>query len=218
MGSKDAGKNNDFRIDRHEAREKTRERVRRHRAMKKQTASIEFVRSDASLFLHPDRLSQKAGAPKPQLRRMALKELADNALDAATTATLTAIDQDTFVVQDDGPGIAPRKVVELFSVTSPMMSTKLIRRPTRGMVGNGLRVATGAAFASGGDIIVESRGARQVLSFDSGRARPSSAEGASADRRGHESRSSSGRRCHATHATSWGDLAIHLRVSRQRRC
>ncbi|WP_152971193.1 hypothetical protein, partial [Rhizobium ecuadorense] len=34
------------------------------------------------------------------------------------------------------------------------------------MVGNGLRVATGAAFASGGKIIVESRKVRQELDFD----------------------------------------------------
>ena len=147
-------------------REKTRERVRRHRAIKKQTASIEFVRTDASLFLQPDRLSQKAGAPKALLRRMALKELVDNALDAAPATMLTTIDQDTFNVEDDGPGIAPQKVVALFSVTRPMMSTKLIRRPTRGMVGNGLRVATGAAFASGGNITVESFGIRQELTFD----------------------------------------------------
>src|SRR3954465_2050218 len=107
-------------------REKTRERVRRHRALKKQAAAIEFIRTDASLFLHPDRLSQKAGAPKHHLRRMALKELVDNALDAPT-ASLKAIDQDTFAVQDDGPGISPAKVSKLFSVTRPMMSTKLIR-------------------------------------------------------------------------------------------
>ena len=119
-------------------REKTRERVRRHRALKKQAASIEFVRTDAGLFLHPDRLSQKAGAPKAHLRRMAIKELVDNALDAADNATLSALDEDTFVVEDDGPGIAAEKVVALFSVTRPMMSTKLVRRPTRGMVGNGL--------------------------------------------------------------------------------
>lgn len=147
-------------------RDRTRERVRRYRAGKKQAAVVEFIRTDASLFLHPDRLSQKAGAPKQHLRRMAIKELVDNALDAAPTATLTKVDNDTFVIEDAGPGIAPRKVVELFSVVRPMMSTKLIRRPTRGMVGNGLRVATGAAFASGGSIIVESRKIRQVLGFD----------------------------------------------------
>ena len=148
------------------ARDRTRERVRRHRALKRQAASIEFVRTDASLFLHPDRLSQKAGVPKRHLRRMALKELVDNALDAATTAMLTRIDGDTYVVTDDGPGLDPERVVKLFCVTRPMMSTKLIRRPTRGAVGNGLRVATGAAFASGGGLVVESHGARQELEFD----------------------------------------------------
>jgi len=148
------------------ARDLARERKRRERARKKQVASIEFVRTDASLFLHPDRLSQKAGAPKHHLRRMALKELVDNALDAAPGAKLTAIDEDTFVVEDDGPGIDPAKVATMFSVTRPMMSTKLIRRPTRGMVGNGNRVVAGAAFASGGSLVVESGGRRQELSFD----------------------------------------------------
>lgn len=143
------------------ARAATRERVARYRAAKRQAAAIEFVRTDASLFLHPDRLSQKAGAPKHHLRRMALKELVDNALDAAPSATLTEVDSDTFVITDDGPGLDPARVSELFSVTRPMMSTKLLRRPTRGAVGNGLRVATGAAFASGGQLAVESRGVRQ---------------------------------------------------------
>lgn len=147
-------------------REQVRERKRRERARKKQAAAVEFVRTDASLFLHPDRLSQKAGAPKYQLRRMALKELVDNALDAAPTATLTEVDEDTFIVEDSGPGIDPGKVATMFSVTRPMMSSKLIRRPTRGMVGNGNRVVAGAAFASGGNLVVESRGIRQELSFD----------------------------------------------------
>ena len=148
------------------ARDLARERKRRERARKKQAAEIQFVRTDASLFLHPDRLSQKAGAPKHHLRRMALKELVDNALDAAPSAKLSSIDDDTFVIADNGPGIDPAKVAMMFSVTRPMMSTKLIRRPTRGMVGNGNRVVAGAAFASGGSLIVESRGARQELSFD----------------------------------------------------
>ena len=162
----DSGTGNDADVDALSAREKTRERKRRERARKKQTASIEFVRSDASLFLHPDRLSQKAGAPKHRLRRMAIKELVDNALDVSPTVRLTAVDLDTFIVEDGGPGLNPERVVVLFSVTRPMMSSKLIRLPTRGAVGNGLRVATGAAFSSGGRLAVESRGIRQDLTFD----------------------------------------------------
>ncbi|TCQ80248.1 histidine kinase/DNA gyrase B/HSP90-like ATPase [Ochrobactrum sp. BH3] len=147
-------------------RELARERKRRQRAREKQVEQLEFVRTDASLFLHPDRLSQKAGAPKHLLRRMAIKELVDNALDAATKAILTMVDVDTFVVEDNGAGIDPAKVPTMFSVTRPMMSTKLIRRPTRGMVGNGNRVVAGSAFASGGGLIVESHGVHQELSFD----------------------------------------------------
>jgi hypothetical protein len=153
-------------VDTSLSKEQARERKRRQRAKEKQVASIEFVRTDASLFLHPDRLSQKAGAPKHHLRRMAIKELVDNALDASPAAQLEEIDDDTFIVTDTGPGIDPEKVATMFSVTRPMMSSKLIRRPTRGMVGNGNRVVAGAAFASGGTLTVESRGVRQELSFD----------------------------------------------------
>lgn len=35
-------------------REKTRDRVRRHRAARKQVAAIQFVRTDAGMLLHPD--------------------------------------------------------------------------------------------------------------------------------------------------------------------
>lgn len=194
------------------ARDLARERKRRERARKKQAAEIQFVRTDASLFLHPDRLSQKAGAPKQHLRRMALKELVDNALDAAPNAVLTAIDDDTFVIQDDGPGIDPAKVAMMFSVTRPMMSTKLIRRPTRGMVGNGNRVVAGAAFASGGSLVVESRGTRQELSFDRN-------SGDTVVIACAESEVNSGTRITISFgpalprdaaATSWGDIAIRL--------
>jgi hypothetical protein len=193
-------------------REQARERKRRERARKKQAAAIEFVRTDASLFLHPDRLSQKAGAPKRHLRRMALKELVDNALDAAPTATLTAVDEDTFIVEDTGPGIDPAKVATMFSVTRPMVSTKLIRRPTRGMVGNGNRVVAGAAFASGGSLVVESRRTRLELSFDRSTGDTVvTARTASAVTAGTKITIQFGPALpRDQYATIWGDLAIRL--------
>lgn len=193
-------------------KELARERKRRQRAREKQVKQLEFIRTDASLFLHPDRLSQKAGAPKHLLRRMAIKEIVDNALDASPTAILTMVDADTFVIQDDGGGIDPVKVPTMFSVTRPMMSTKLIRRPTRGMVGNGNRVVAGAAFASGGGLTVESRGVRQELSFA-----PQSGETIVIDRA--DSEVTEGTRItirfgaalpRDEYATVWGDAAIRL--------
>ena len=142
------------------------ERQQRRRARLAIAREVAFIRPDWGLFLHPDRLPQKAGCPRDQLRAMILKELVDNALDAGATATLAQIDRDTWMVTDDGPGFDRGQVLRLFAVNRPMVSTKLLRRPTRGAIGNGLRVVMGGAVASGGTLQVECRGARYVLDVD----------------------------------------------------
>jgi hypothetical protein len=141
-------------------------RQRRRRARLTAVREIEFVRADWALFLHPDRLPQKAGCPRDRLRAMILKELVDNALDAGANTALDQIGHDTWVVTDDGPGLDREQVVRLFAVNRLMTSTKLVRRPTRGAIGNGLRVVTGGVLASGGTLQVESRCARYVLDVD----------------------------------------------------
>ena len=64
---------------------------------------------------------------------------------------------------DDGPGIDPDEVPRLFAVNRPRISSKLKRLPTRGMLGNGLRVVMGAVAALGGTITVTTRGRRYDL-------------------------------------------------------
>ena len=44
-----------------------------------------------------------------------------------------------------------------------MISTKLLRLPTRGALGNGLRVVAGAVLASGGFLVVTTRNRRIEL-------------------------------------------------------
>jgi hypothetical protein len=129
-------------------------RQRRHRAKLAAAREIEFVRADWALFLHPDRLPQKAGCPKAVLRAMILKELADNALDVGANIVVDQLDPDTWVVTDDGLGLDRAQILRLFAVNRPMTSTKLVRRPTRGALGNGLRVVTGGVLASGGRLQV----------------------------------------------------------------
>ena len=141
-------------------------RQRRSRESRRIAREVEFIRADWALFLHPDRLPQKAGCPRDRLRAMVLKELVDNALDEGADVALERIDPDTWTVTDDGRGLDRDQVVRLFAVNRPMVSTKLLRRPTRGAIGNGLRVVTGGAVASGGRLTVESRGARYVLDVD----------------------------------------------------
>jgi hypothetical protein len=143
-------------------------RQRRRRARLAVAHGLELVRAEWTLYVHPDRLPQKAGCPRDRLRAMILKELVDNALDEGAKVGVEQVDPDTWTVSDDGRGLDREQVVRLFAVNRPMVSTKLVRRPTRGAVGNGLRVVTGGAVASGGRLVVESRGGRCVLGVDRG--------------------------------------------------
>src|SRR6476620_730245 len=105
------------------------ERQRRRRAKEAAAREIEFVRSDWALYLHPDRLPQKAGCSADRLRAMILKELVDNALDAGANVTIDQVRPDTLVVIDDGPCLDRDQVVRFVAVNRPMVSTKLLRRP-----------------------------------------------------------------------------------------
>jgi len=141
------------------------ERMRRMRARKKAAAAspILYERPDWRLFIDKRTLPQKAGCEPWQLGRAVLKELVDNALDAgAGNVTLTG-DATHCIVSDDGPGIDPAEVSRLFAVNRPLVSSKLRRLPTRGMLGNGLRVVMGAVVALGGTITVTTRGRRYEL-------------------------------------------------------
>ena len=69
-------------------------------------------------------------------------------------------------MSDNGPGIAPFKLPQLFAVNRPLISSKLKRTPTRGMLGNGLRVVMGAVAALGGTISATTHGRRYDLGVD----------------------------------------------------
>jgi histidine kinase/DNA gyrase B/HSP90-like ATPase len=119
------------------------------------------------LFRSVGTLSQKAGVRASRLRRLALKELADNALDAGGQVTVGALDArgNRYFVQDDGPGLPgePEDIARLFSIDRPLVSSKLWRLPNRGATGNGLRVVSGAVAASEGRLEVWTRNRRLVL-------------------------------------------------------
>jgi hypothetical protein len=133
--------------------------MRRLRERRTQTATdpILFERADWRLFIDPYTLPQKAGCEPRQIGLAILKELVDNSLDCnARNVTVTG-DAQHALVRDDGPGIDPALIPALFAVNRPMLSSKLKRLPTRGMLGNGLRVVMGAVTAHRGKITVTSR-------------------------------------------------------------
>jgi hypothetical protein len=122
-------------------------------------------RPDWSLFRSIDGLQQKAGVPATRLRRLVMKEIADNGLDTGTGIEAGQIDDHGFYVADNGPGLdgRPQEIAELFSIRRPMRSSKLLRLPQRGALGNGLRVVAGAVLASEGSLVVVTRNRRIVL-------------------------------------------------------
>src|SRR5258708_4676904 len=127
-----------------------------------QTAPV-FQRDDWSLFRTIDGLQQRAGVSKDLLPRLVLKELADNGLHNGATGVVRPLpDQGGYVVEDAGTGIdgEPEDIARLFSISRPMVSSKLLRLAMRGALGNGLRVVAGAVLASGGSLVVTTRNRR----------------------------------------------------------
>lgn len=110
-------------------------------------ADFQFHRPDTTLFATLPGLQMQSGVPIDRLRRLALKELADNALDAADAAgrpgRIEQIDTDCYAVEDRGNGMAgsPAEIASLF----------------------GLRIATGTVSAIGGTIKITTLNHRMVL-------------------------------------------------------
>ena len=131
----------------------------------KPVQNLKFERADWTSFRTVEGLQQKAGVSSDKLIRLVLKELTDNGLDSGGNVNVGRLPDGGYFVEDDGGGIAgtPEDVARLFSIARPMVSTKLLRLPTRGALGNGLRVVAGAVLASGGSLVVTTGGRRIKL-------------------------------------------------------
>jgi hypothetical protein len=142
------------------------ERKRRQRARERE---LLYSRDDWQLFLDPATLPQKAGCQPWQLRGLVLKELVDNQLDA-TAGEVPQLGWDQkqkeWIIYGTNNGLSVSAVPKLFSVNRPLVSSKLKRMVTRGLLGNGLRVVMGAVHALGGSITVSVRGRSLTLGVD----------------------------------------------------
>jgi hypothetical protein len=127
---------------------------------------LKFEREDWSLYRTVEGLQQKAGVAKVDIPKLIMKELVDNSGDeAATKVDIGRLPNGGYFIEDDGRGIdgEPQDIARLFSIARPMVSTKLLRLPTRGALGNGLRVVAGAVLASEGSLVVITRNRRIVF-------------------------------------------------------
>jgi hypothetical protein len=140
------------------------ERKRRQRA---RDHDLLYSRDDWQLFLDLATLPQKAGCQPWQLRKVVLKELVDNQLDATGEAELKWFEeQKEWEIYGPGDGPSLSAIPKLFSVRRPLVSSKLKRMVTRGLLGNGLRVVMGAVHAFHGAIVMSLRGHKLTLEVD----------------------------------------------------
>lgn len=128
--------------------------------------SITFTREDWKMFRNLETLCQKAGVHRDYIPRLVVKELVDNALDISGSCELSQSSKNSFVVSDSGDGINPDFLETYFSINRPMVSSKLLRLPSRGALGNGLRVVTGAVISTGGTLSISTHGRTYGLTFN----------------------------------------------------
>ncbi|MGK0466474.1 hypothetical protein [Clostridium sp.] len=129
---------------------------------------MDFIKEDWKLFRSMDTLTQKAGVGQDYIPALVAKELVDNALDVSENVIID-VKSGYLSVWNDGDGIDESKLCELFSINRPLVTSKLLRLPTRGALGNGLRVVVGAVIATGGKLFVSTRGITyEIIAQDDG--------------------------------------------------
>jgi hypothetical protein len=139
----------------------------RERRKGQQAAPILYQIDDWQEFTNPATLPRKAGCDPDEIGRVVLKELTDNALDSGAASVTLDGDEHSVTVSDNGPGLDRATILRVFAVNRPLLSSKRRRLPTRGMLGNGLRVVMGAVAAHKGMISVTSRGLTYELAQNS---------------------------------------------------
>ncbi len=130
-------------------------------------SDILFTQPDWQLFTNLNTLPQQAGVSKHLLPKLVAKELTDNALDTGTSVEIShesdGLFRDTIIIKDQGEGFpgTNEEIADLFSIKRPLTSSKRLRLPMRGALGNGLRVVVATVYCTGGELIVSTR--RRVL-------------------------------------------------------
>jgi DNA topoisomerase VI subunit B len=102
-----------------------------------------------------------------------LKELLDNALDAAEDAgvaptVLVIVDEQGVSVEDNGPGIPPETVAGVLDFNVRISSREAYVSPCRGAQGNALKTILAMPFVLDGEegrILIAARGVRHAITF-----------------------------------------------------
>ncbi|MEW6601309.1 MAG: hypothetical protein AB1499_10100, partial [Nitrospirota bacterium] len=104
-------------------------------------------------------IQKRTGIRQDELLETVVKELVDNSLDECGACELITTSRG-FYVQDKGEGIpgSDDDIAYLFSIKRPRISTKNLRLPKRGCLGEGLRLCAAVSLNLNYEIEVSTRG------------------------------------------------------------
>src|SRR5215212_3232031 len=130
-----------------------------------------FETSRAAEYFDKAGLSKQTGQVPSRFAEVVIKELADNALDAAEYARvapeveISAQEKGSALilsVADNGPGIPPKTVQMMLDFNTRTSDKAVYRSPTRGAQGNALKTIVGMPHALGSGknpTLIDSQGA-----------------------------------------------------------
>jgi DNA topoisomerase VI subunit B len=141
------------------------------------TAAVErvvFSTPRAAEFLELRALQAQTGQPVDEFGSVVIKELLDNALDAAETAgnapvitITTEVDGDVqrVTVSDNGTGITADTITRICDFNNTVSDKARYRGPARGAQGNALKTLLGIPYALGVEapVVIISQGIRHEL-------------------------------------------------------
>ena len=133
-----------------------------------------FSISRAAEYFNVSELEKLTGQPRRAFASVVLKELVDNALDAAESAGRTPqikieVSQTegflTLAVSDNGLGLSTEQVQKILDFETRTSDKAVYKTPTRGAQGNALKTILGLPYALGIDapVVIESQGYRHHI-------------------------------------------------------
>jgi len=133
-----------------------------------------FATSRAAEFFELRALQAQTGQPAHRFADVLVKELVDNALDAAETAgvqpdisldVVKATGLLSITVADNGPGMPPKLVEQVLDFSVLVSDKAAYRSPTRGLQGNALKTVVGIPHALGSTrpVVIEACGVRHSI-------------------------------------------------------
>ena len=133
-----------------------------------------FSVSRLAEFASVPELARQTGQPPQNWPLTLIKELIDNAIDAAEEADVApdveiSVESDgSIVIADQGPGLAPKIVASLIDFTKRTSSRAIYVSPTRGAQGNALQTLLAMPYVldgQRGETLIESHGVAHNIVF-----------------------------------------------------